>query len=83
MDQDDGTSIEKTLMEAEYEVPEEAISAKTEEFSMRTNRMELVAAPFTLEHTGKLRVRSYQDGKEIALGAILIELEDSAENNIG
>lgn len=66
---------EKVLLEMEYQVPDDVVAEETEEFVMRSNRLELVAAPYKLEHPGKIKVRMYQDGDEIRLGAIMVKLD--------
>ncbi len=66
---------ETVLLDVDYNVPEDAIKEEPEEFIMRTNRIELVAAPFKLERSGKIKVRMHQDEDEIRIGTILIKLD--------
>lgn len=75
----DGQEEDKVLIDMEYEIPDEAVSDETEEFSMRTQRLDLIASPFNIEQPSKIRVRSYQDGNEIALGKLEIKVASPQE----
>lgn len=77
----DGSEEDKVLIDMEYEIPDEVVSDETKEFSMRTQRLDLIASPFNIEQPSKIRVRSYQDGEEIALGRLEIKVAHSQESS--